>query len=143
MPYRYIENIAIADEAFEAWGPTLEEMFIAACDATLNIMVRDVSSVRKRVHRRIKLEEAPVDMLLFQLLQEVIFFKDSERLLLRVCQLRFDKPDDPGWVEADLWGESIDPLRHDLIVDVKAITLHQFDVRRIPEGWKAVVVVDV
>ncbi|HOV88133.1 MAG TPA: archease, partial [Syntrophobacteraceae bacterium] len=39
MPFRYIEDIATADVAFEAWGETLEDLCVAAADATMNVMV--------------------------------------------------------------------------------------------------------
>jgi len=144
MPYRFLDDIAIADEAFQAWGASLEEMFAAAWDATLNIMVREVHSIRSHQNRRIQIADAQLDMLLFQLLQELIFFKDAEQLLLRIGRIRIMLQENDNWtLEAELTGETIDPLRHDLIVDVKAITLHRFDVSQTAEGWASTVVVDV
>ena len=45
MPYSYLEDVATADVAFEASGGTLEAMFAAASDATMNVMVRDLSCI--------------------------------------------------------------------------------------------------
>ena len=45
MAYRYLEDIAIADVAFEAWGKSREALFRAAAEATLNVMVGDLDSV--------------------------------------------------------------------------------------------------
>ena len=45
MPYQFLEHIAIADAAFQAWGETVEEMFIAASDAIINIMVDNLDAV--------------------------------------------------------------------------------------------------
>ena len=144
MPYRFIDDTSLADEAFQAWGQTIEEMFIAASDATLNVMVRDVGTVRSRQSRQVRLAESPLDMLLFQLLQELIYYKDAERLLLRTRKIRIEPMGNDAWTaEAELVGETIDPRHHDLIVDVKAITMHRFDVRQTAEGWTALVVVDV
>ena len=42
MPYRYRDDIATADAAFEAWGDTEEEMIIAAADAS-GFVLGDVS----------------------------------------------------------------------------------------------------
>ncbi len=41
MPYQFVDEIATADIAFEAWGEDLEEMLAAAADATMNVMVSD------------------------------------------------------------------------------------------------------
>jgi SHS2 domain-containing protein len=143
MPYRYLEDIAIADAAFEAWGDTIEELFVSASHATLNIMVNDLSAIRPSQFRHFRVEETQVDMLLFQLLQELVYYKDAEQLLLLVRSVRINQGES-GWTAfVEVAGESIDPQRHDLIVDIKAITLHDFDVRQTEKGWTATVIVDV
>jgi SHS2 domain-containing protein len=143
MSYRYLEDIAIADAAFEAWGNTLEETIVSAADATVNIMVRDLSSIRERQYRHLKCADAHIDMLLFQLLQDLIYYKDAERLLLRVRTVRLQQEGATWAAYAELAGEPIDPERHDLVVDVKAITLHRFEVKQTEKGWTAQVVVDI
>ncbi|NTU48413.1 MAG: archease, partial [Syntrophobacteraceae bacterium] len=45
MPYEFLDDIATADVAFQAWGKTLEEMFVSACEATINVMVSDLASI--------------------------------------------------------------------------------------------------
>jgi SHS2 domain-containing protein len=143
MPYRYVEEIATADVAFEAWAATVEEVFVAACDATMNVMVHDLESIAAREQRPLRAEAEARDMLLFALLQELIYFKDAEQLLLRVSQVRIE-PGPSGWVlDADSYGESIDRQKHDLIVDVKAVTLHRFQLQQVPEGWRASVILDI
>jgi len=143
MPYRYLDDIAIADAAFEAWGGTLEEMFASAADALLNVMVKDLSSIRERTYRHFRIEEAQTDLLLFQVLQKLIYYKDAEQLLARIKSVRI-APHGDGWTASvESAGEAIDPDRHDLLVDVKAVTLHQFRVETTPDGWRATVVVDV
>ncbi len=143
MPYRYLDHIAIADVAFEAWGATLEETFIAAAEATLNVMVRDLSSIALREKRTLQVEAGALDMLLFDFLQDLIFFKDSQRLLLRIerisirCQERFFS------LSAEAFGEKINPQKHELLADVKAVTLHRFEVEKTENGWKTSVILDI
>ncbi|MBP1596100.1 MAG: hypothetical protein H6Q05_1477 [Acidobacteria bacterium] len=143
MPYRYIPDIAIADVAFEAWGGTLEELFVAAADATMNVMVADLATVAEPLARTIRVEDTEVDMLLFQLLQELIFLKDAERLLLRVKAIEIRRIDGLFTLEAVARGEELDPARHDLVVDVKAVTLHRYRVNKTPGGWEAAVILDI
>jgi SHS2 domain-containing protein len=82
-------------------------------------------------------------MLLFELLQELVFRKDAEGVLLRVADLRI-RETPGGWaLEADALGETIDPRRHDLAVDVKAVTLHRFKLTQEEGGWRATVILDV
>ena len=42
-----------------------------------------------------------------------------------------------------LRGEKLDYARHELIVDVKAVTLHQFSLIKLPAEWQARVVLDI
>lgn len=73
MPYQFLEDIAIADIAFSAWGKDLEETFIAAADATMNVMVEDLDSIQPLEKREFRLQNEALDMLLFDLLQELIY----------------------------------------------------------------------
>jgi SHS2 domain-containing protein len=141
--YRYLEEIATADVAFEAWGATKEEAFLAAADATLNTMVEEIGTVVPEEGRVFSLAADSLDLLLFELLQELIFHKDADRLLLRVRDLRIEETG-PGYrLHADATGETINPARHPLLADVKAVTLHRLVVERTPDGWHAIVVLDV
>jgi SHS2 domain-containing protein len=142
-PYRYLEEIATADVAFEAWGATTEETFLAAADATLNTMVEEIGTVAPREHREISIAADALDLLLFDLLQELVYHKDAGRLLLRVRDLRIEESGSGYRLQADAVGETIDPARHTLLADVKAVTLHRLSVEKTPSGWRAVVVLDV
>jgi SHS2 domain-containing protein len=142
-PYRYLEGIATADVAFEAWGATKEETFLAAADATLNTMVEDIGTVAPLERRVFSLAADSLDLLLFELLQELVYHKDAERLLLRIRDLRIEETGSGYRLHADAIGETIDPSRHPLLADVKAVTLHRLVVERTADGWRAVVVLDV
>jgi SHS2 domain-containing protein len=143
VPYRYLPDIAIADAAFEAWADSMEELFTAAADATMNVMVGDLETIAWLETRMVHAEESEVDMLLLQLLQELIFFKDAERLLLRVKRLDVRQSEGRYVLEAEVGGEELDPARHDLVVDVKAVTLHRFRVEQTTAGWEATVILDI
>ena len=142
-PYRYLEEIATADVAFEARGVTLEETFLAAADATLNTMVEEIGTVAPRERRVFSLTADSLDLLLFELLQELVYHKDADRLLLRVREVRIEETGSGVRLHADAYGETIDPGKHPLLADVKAVTLHRLVVERTPDGWRAVVVLDV
>ena len=143
MPYRYLEDIATADAAFEAWGDTPEEMFLAATDAAMNVMVADLNTIEDKNRRPISLQDDAMDMLLFQLLQELIYYKDAEQLLLRIRRCDIKSQDGHFTLNAQAYGEKLDPAKHDLIVDVKAVTLHRFRVEKSPRGWETLVILDI
>jgi SHS2 domain-containing protein len=129
--------------AFEAWGNTPEEMFVCAGDATMNVMVDALDAIAPRESRSIELATDALDMLLFELLQELIYYKDAEQLLLRIHSLRIEERDGSYRLLAETRGEKIDRERHPLNVDVKAVTLHRFVVEKTPKGWRAAVILDI
>ena len=143
MPYRFLDDVSIADVAFEAWGDTVEAMFVAAAEATMNVMVADLKTVSRTVRRPVRVEADALDLLLLNFLQELIFYKDAEQLLLLPYRLRVRTQHAPLSVSADLSGETLDTTRHDLIVDVKAVTLHRFQVKQTERGYEAFVILDI
>src|SRR5436189_1428342 len=76
-------------------------------------------------------------MLLFDLLLELIFLKDAERLLLRIREVEVAEKNENHVVKATAEGEPVDAERHHQRADVKAVTLHDFSVERTEGGWKA------
>ena len=143
MPYRFLPDIATADTAFEATGASREEMFSAAADALTNVMVEDLATVRPVQELEIVLEHGDLDLLLFAFLQELIYYKDARRLLLRAAFVSITDEETSLKLRAVIQGEEIDPDRHPMVVDVKAVTLHRFAVGQRDGTWRATVVLDI
>ncbi len=143
MSYEYLDDIAIADIAFVAHGKTLEELFTSAFDATLNVMVENIDSIQKNITRKMEILSETINMLLFRFLQELIFLKDAYQLLLRISCISISTDSSTYALKAELYGEKINRERHVLSVDVKAVTLHLFEVKETKSGWEARVVLDV
>jgi len=143
MQYRFLEEVATADIAFEASGQTLEEVFTASAEATLNVLIESLESVQPREERQISLVDTSLEMLLFNFLQEVIFYKDAEQLLLRIADCRINESNGEFRATASGRGERLDPARHEQRVDVKAVTLHQFRLEKADSGWRAQVILDI
>ncbi|TGU69915.1 archease [Geomonas terrae] len=143
MPFAYRGDIAHADVAFDAWAPTLEELFQEAGRATMQVMVENLSEVRPAQTLEVKLEEENEEMLLFDFLNELIFYKDARRLLLLPTEVSV-APADGGFVlRARLSGEEIDVVRHQMNTDVKAVTMLRYKLEKVAKGWRATVVLDV
>jgi SHS2 domain-containing protein len=143
MPYHYLEDVGTADIAFEATARDLPELFMAAADATMNVMIDNLDAIEPRERRQIELSNDKIDMLLFDFLQELIYFKDAKRLLLRVREAQIDQKDEAYFLKAKVAGEQLDDARHHQRADVKAVTLHGFSVEKYDAGWKARVLLDI
>ena len=143
MPYKFLEEIGTADIAFEATGRDLPELFSDAADATMNVMIENLDAIEPRETQQIELSNDKLDMLLFDFLQELIYLKDAERLLLRVRNVRIDEKNQKYFLEAEAAGERLNAARHQQRADVKAVTLHDFSVEKENGGWKATVLLDI
>lgn len=142
MGYRFLEKIATADAAFEATGETPEELFISAAEALEETQVK-TENLELRVEKKIELENDTLDKLLFDFLNELIYFKDAEGLGFADYTLKIEKTADKYTLRGILKGEKLDPAHHELRTDVKAVTKHLFGIQRTKKGYKATVVLDI
>lgn len=144
MSYRFIEGLTVADIAFEARGKTLEELFSSAGRAVTATQLEDLRTIRKKESRSFELTNKAIDLLLFNFLQDLIYWKDVDLILFKSFDLSIRHESDGSYcLTGTGWGESIETTRHRLRVDVKAVTMHQFEVTSDAQGWKATVVLDI
>lgn len=141
MPYRFLEDIATGDAAFEAEGRTLEELFREAAVATFEVMV-DTKGVETRITREVELKNEAVDGLLFDWLSELVYLKDAEAVLFSKFNVNIKK-NDAYELKARVSGENINQQKHILRSDVKAVTYHMFEVKKTEENWTARVILDI
>ena len=143
MPYEFRGDIAHADIAFNAWNETLEGLFKDAAEATIKVMVENVPAVRPTETVEIALDQTNEEMLLFDFLNELIFYKDARRLILLPKEITFGRSEAGCELKATLQGEEINTERHRMNTDVKAVTMLRFSLTQVQEGWRATVVLDV
>jgi len=139
--YEFVEG-ATSDLAFVAHGPTLDAVFVAAAEALLAATVEVPDSVERRERRSVRLEEPDLELLLLRFLNELVYLRDAEELLLHTDRISVSR-DSGGRLEAELVGERIDPERHALAADVKAATAHGLSLARVGDAWQASVTLDV
>jgi protein archease len=143
VPYRFLDDAPTADTGFAAGGATLDECFRSAADATLATMLANPESLRAIERRSVTVRHEDLELALVKLLDELVYYKDAESLLLRASDVRVERRADEWVVTAVLEGEAIDRSRHELAADVKAITVHRLRVGRTAHGWEATVVLDI
>lgn len=142
-PYEFLEDAPTADVGFRAWGETLDECFRSAAEATLASMLANPSALGRSERRAATVVHEDLELALVRFLEELVYYKDAEGLLLHAADVSVEQRE-RGWrIRAGLEGEKIDPARHDLTGDVKAVTVHRLKVERTAAGWQATVVLDV
>lgn len=141
MAWKFVEGITVADVAFEATGKTLEEVFADSAQALTATMVKDVKAIKPKVAKKLELKAGTAEQLLHDFLEELVFRKDADLLLFGRTEVKLDEGGKS--LKAVLFGEKLNPERHELLVDVKAVTWHGFSLEKVKDGWKATAVLDV
>lgn len=141
--FRVLEKLSTADAAFEIYGRTLEELFANAAEALFSVMV-DLTKVEPLQKRTFTLKSRGVEELLFDFLSELIFLKDIKRMVFSRFEVGIKTLDaERLTLNANIFGEKIDPRKHRLGVDVKGVTMHEFKVRKVKDRFRAQAVLDI
>lgn len=140
--FEFVEG-ATSDLAFVARGDSCEEALATATRALLAATVEDPAAVRAVQRRRVVLEEAELDLLLLRLLNELVYLRDAEGLLLWAQTLSLDRGPGGYRLEAELAGEPWCAERHRPASEVKAATAHGLALRPADGGWEAHATLDV
>ena len=131
-----------ADVFFVAKADTLPALFNECALAVEETMV-DVAKVKMVDTVKILGESATVESLLFDFLDELLFFKDYRQLVFSKFEIEIQEKEEKFSLVCSAQGEKIDFSRHEPKVDVKAITMHEFKVEKVKDGWKAQVLIDI
>ena len=137
MKFKYLENVAIADIAFEAYGKTLNEVFENSAYAFFD-MTCNPKTIKQKIKKEIKLQDKDIKNLLYNFLSELVFLKDSKQLIFNKVKVVIKD----NKLKAVLYGDKIDYEKQELRNDIKAITFHLFNLEK-NKNYKARVVVDI
>jgi SHS2 domain-containing protein len=138
--HRMYETFAhTADLGLRVRAPTREALFADAARGLFSMLVINLQDVQPEQEVQIELSEEDAELLLFDWLTELLFRFETKHLLLRDFEVTFRD----GALRARCYGEPMDPARHQMDHEVKAITYHGLRVERDSGGWLAEVIVDI
>ena len=121
--------------AIGALGDTLEDLFANAAWGMMDLIC-DSGSVRDQTGWEVRLEANDLEVLFVDFLTELLVMFETEGALL--SSIKTQVSEGPPWsMVASVQGESYDPLRHELLHDIKAVTYHTLEIRP-DEGWARV-----
>jgi SHS2 domain-containing protein len=140
--FRFLDDIAIADIAFEAEGDSLEEVFRGATQATPETLA-DRATVGVTWEQGVEQANADPAALMFDWLSEMVYWKDAAGVVFHDAPLTIVQ-EKASWVlRARLVGAPVDHLAQELRNDVKGVTKYRYRVAQEGKRWKARVVLDV
>lgn len=128
-----------ADLGLRVRAPDLNTLFSDAGRGLCAMVVENPDEVRPVETRTIEIAGTDREYLLFDWLNELLYLCDTQHLVFSQCDARVG---DSG-LSATVRGETLDPDRHRLTHEVKAITYHHLKLEQTPDGWLAEVIVDI
>jgi SHS2 domain-containing protein len=128
-----------ADVGLRIRADTLDRLFADAAKGLFSLLVANLDDVRPVEETTYALGPDDYDLLLFDWLAELLYTFETRKLLLS----QFDVHAGTDGLRATARGEPIDPTRHVMAHEIKAITYHELKVERTNEGWLAEVIVDI
>ncbi|MEM3421429.1 MAG: archease [Candidatus Hadarchaeum sp.] len=131
-----------SDIGFRAYGRDLAEAFENAALALFEIMV-DTSKVDPKERRDVELAAEDELALLYDWLDRLIYFHDSENLVFSRFTAGIEKTRRELKLSAQVWGEKFDPAKHPERTAVKAVTYHLMEVGQGKDGTYVQAVVDI
>ena len=142
--YKFLEDIAIADIAYESYGKNLNELFENSALAIFELSA-EVRTIKPKKKLEIKLEHEKLDNLLYDFLSEILFLKDSRYMVFKNVKVKIneDKKNKKFKLKSTLEGDTINSEKQRLENDIKAITMHMFELNKVKNGYRARVVVDI
>ena len=136
--FEYLEHTA--DIKFRAYGKSPEEMLGNAALALIGAMT-DTSKVRAKETWKVELSAPDIEQLAYSWLSEIVFLFETESAVFSSFDVKLMKNGD--WrLQATISGERIDLERHAFDNEVKAVTLHEFEVKK-NDVWCVQTVLDV
>jgi protein archease len=128
-----------ADLGLRVQAATLEELLAEAARGLLVMLVANPEDVRPLQTRTITIAAEEPTYLLFDWLSELLYAFETDKQLFSVYEIKLG---DKG-LSATCGGEPMDPTRHQMDHEVKAITYHGLKVEKTADGFFAEVIVDI
>ena len=121
--YEFLEHTA--DVAFRACGKDVDELFEHAAEALESVMIclDDVAYESSRV---ITLTSGSFEDLLYDWLSELLVVFELDLFAVRRCRVKIKDLS----LYAKCFGEKIDPSKHRLKEEVKAVTYHELEITK-------------
>lgn len=134
-----------ADVGIRVWGLNWNEVFEEAARGMVSQIV-DLKTVLEKEKREFHIEGEDGEELLLKWLREILYLIERGMIFAKfwVGKDNFSsKKPNKYRFHGMLWGEHIDPSRHDICTEVKAITRHGLQLVKKGPWWETFILFDV
>ncbi len=112
-----------ADVQVRSWGPSLEEAFSQTAYSLISTITPDLKKIAPKIEKKITIKAEDKEALLFDFLSEFLYIFDVDELVFsQIYVSKIEKFNDNYKLQATLKGEKFDLDKHEIGIEVKAIT---------------------
>ena len=134
------------DVGLKIWGSDIPELFSEAAHAMCALIIES-ETIQDEQTLDIRVESSDRNALLLKWLKELLYLFETERIVFSRFQIEscnFEEKDVSTYVlEAKAYGEPLDGARHEICKEIKAVTHHQFYIKKNGEWWESAVLFDI
>ena len=132
-PYEFLEHPA--DLKIKAFGKTKEELFLNILRGMVAAQKMEIED-EEEVKREVKIESPDLGSLMVDFLNEIIYLSQTNKEAYRRAEF---KKFSENSLEAELVGQKIKRFGE----DIKAVTYHNLEIKKIDDHWEAIVIFDI
>ncbi len=133
-----------ADVQVRSWGLSLEEAFAQTAYSLMATITPNLKKITPKVERIITIEAEDKEALLFDFLSEFLYIFDVDELVFNQIYVRsIEKFKDNYKLRATLKGEKFDLNKHEIGIEVKAITYSFLNIEEKHESIVIDIVFDI
>ena len=112
-----------ADVQVRSWGSSLEEAFSQTAYSLMATITPDLKKITPKIEKKITIKAEDKEALLFDFLSEFLYIFDVDELVFsQIYVSKIEKFNDNYKLQATLKGEKFDLDKHEIGIEVKAIT---------------------
>ena len=128
-----------ADLGLRVTAATLDELFVDAARGLFAMIVERPEAIEPRIEETFEIAGDDKAFLLFDWLRALLMKSETDGVVFGTFAVTVE----PGRLSAVARGEPLDPEKHGLGREVKAITYHELKVEPTAAGWLAEAIVDI
>ncbi len=133
-----------ADVQVRSWGSSLEEAFSQTAYSLMATITPDLKKITTKVERKITIKAEDKEALLFDFLSEFLYIFDVDELVFsQIYVSKIEKLNDNYKLQATLKGEKFDLNKHEIGIEVKAITYSFLNIEEKHESTIIDIVFDI
>ncbi|MFB6099221.1 MAG: archease [Salinibacter sp.] len=131
------------DIGIQVTASTLSQLFERAALGTFRVLT-DLDTVQTPDATELTVEGRDREAVMVRWLSELNYRHTVEDVLYSTFEVEsINETDDGLTLTATVRGEPIDPDRHTVYTEIKAVTFHEMEIRETDQGWTVQVIFDM